>query len=516
MRAVKSCIKMTSVRTHLIGLLALLLFPPCLANAADQPATDRAYHEWKVALSKTAPDPDAWLPTRRMIARRLLAAVDAGGKTPLSVAELRALRADFGSDYVADFNFPAQCRDEARTEKLYLWTWQRSASPAEEQLAWYKAAGCDITADIVTSFTKLHKIARDNKLSFPKLAQWAFMPDGAEKTALEGQMALKASALETGPRIFEVASMLGSLSPRIDALRYDDIADITNAALWPFMEKELLLPRSRPGIFTGAADIELRGFMQENLRCVENGLSELISKQPTTVEWFEDNFSAYKPLKADYLSSDPKAEDPRVPLLAFVFEFTRSHYFNSCRNDADVDIVSDKTREAMAATTLLPPVSGTLSAKLDQFRSCIEALPAVHKARRRLGVVEELGPIGCSRLAFSSASPAELTAKLAAQEKTRENGGDERPGERDRSALCRRVWLDNFYAETINEQIERFRSAEKAKNKAAMCTAAREIKTWAAAILKAAEMYCRPDEPPFVGDARKISVENAIRQNCPR
>lgn len=514
MCAVKSFVKMASIRTHLIGLLALLLSPPLPAHAADQPATERAYYEWKAALSKAAPDPDAWLPTRRMIARRLLAAVDAGGKTPLSVAELRALRADFGSDDIVLFTAPVLCNGEQKDVEFYLWTWQRPVTQVDEQMNWHRAAGCVIAAGIGDGAARGYKIAREAGWSFPRAYRWALLPDGLPKPDLKTLDRDRPTALETGPRIFVVANMLGALNPRIDALRYDEVIEIINAALWPFMEKELLLPRSRPGMFFGAADIELRGFMHENLRCLEEGLSELTSKK-TSASWFEDSFSAYKPLKADYLSSDPRAEDPRVPLLAFVFEFTTSHYFNICRNDANVDIVSNKTRDSMAATILSPSVSGTLSAKLDQFRSCIEALPTVHKARRRLGVVDELGPIGCSRLAFSSGSSAELAAKLKAQEQTRENGGDQRPGERDRNSLCRRVWLDNFYGETFNEQIERFRSAGKANNKAAICTAAREIKTWAAAILKAVATYCSPDEPPFVGAVRQTSVENAIKKNCP-
>lgn len=501
---------LSSTGRHL--LLALLIAPP-LAHAADQPATDRAYHEWKAALSKAAPDPNAWLPTRRMIARRLLAAVDAGGKTPLSVAELRALRADFGSDDIVLFTAPVQCNGEQKVIEFYLWTWQRPVTQIDDQMDWHRAAGCVIAPGIGDDAARANKIAREAGWSFPRAYRWALIPEGVPKPDLKTLDRDKPTALETGPRMFEVARMLGALNPRIEALRYDEVTEIINAALWPFMEKELLLPRSRPGMFTGAADIELRGLMQENLRCLESGLSELASKK-TSTSWFDDNFSAYGPLKAGYLSSDPRAEDPRVPLLAFVFEFTRTHYFNSCR--IETDVVSDKTRKSVAATPPLPAPSGTLSAKLEQFRSCIEALPAVHKARRRLGVVDELGPIGCSRLAFASGSPIELAAKLKAQEQTRENGGDLRPDERDRDALCRRVWLDNFYAETFNEQIKRLWAAEKAKNRAEICTAAREIKTWAAAILKAIATYCSPDEPPFVGEVRKTSVENAIRQNCPR
>jgi hypothetical protein len=338
------------------------------------------------------------------------------------------------------------------------------------------------------------------------------MPDGPEKKALESQAELKTNALETGSAMFRVASMLAALNARIGSLRFDDVADITQAAIWPLMEKELNLPRSRPGVLSGAAEVEMLKLQQEQLGCLQKVLADLVSGK-TEAEWFERNFSGFQPFK-----SDGAVEDLRVPILAFLFEFTRTSYLADCRDISYGDILTAEARKALEGLTFPAPPQGTLAAKLEQFRLCVDSLPRIHKARRRLGVVDEIGPIGCSRLAFASGSPTELLAKLKAQERARDNGGDLRPGESDNSRLCLRVWLNDSYSKTINEELERLSIAAKANNRITYCRAAHDAKIWAAAGRAAFGAYCKAEgsDHPFMRETEKVSsnMDDTIRKFC--
>ncbi|WP_052754496.1 DUF2610 domain-containing protein [Calothrix sp. 336/3] len=57
---------------------------------------------------------------------------------------------------------------------IYVWDWKLDESPTNAQFTWVeKARGCEVPKDVVESFQKLYKIARDNNVSFQELTVYA-------------------------------------------------------------------------------------------------------------------------------------------------------------------------------------------------------------------------------------------------------------------------------------------------------------------------------------------------------
>jgi uncharacterized protein len=69
---------------------------------------------------------------------------------------------------------PISCGAVTSAFNIYVWDWGLDEPPTTAQFDWLqKARGCEVSKDIVESFQKLYKIARDNKVSFQELVLYA-------------------------------------------------------------------------------------------------------------------------------------------------------------------------------------------------------------------------------------------------------------------------------------------------------------------------------------------------------
>jgi TPR repeat protein len=72
------------------------------------------------------------------------------------------------------FTVPITCGTVKSPFDVYVWDWKLDQSPTTAQFAWIeKARGCEVSKDVVESFEKLYKIARDNNVSFQELTVYA-------------------------------------------------------------------------------------------------------------------------------------------------------------------------------------------------------------------------------------------------------------------------------------------------------------------------------------------------------
>ena len=72
------------------------------------------------------------------------------------------------------FTVPVTCGTIASPFHIYIWDSGLDEPPTTDQFTWLeKARGCEVSKDIVESFQKLYKIARDNKVSFQELSVYA-------------------------------------------------------------------------------------------------------------------------------------------------------------------------------------------------------------------------------------------------------------------------------------------------------------------------------------------------------
>lgn len=92
--------------------------------------------------------------------------------------ELAALRARYGvrKDSMKRFTVPIMCAAVRSPFDVYVVNWDRpnDETSVDSQAEWLKQArGCTIPPDVLTSFTKLKAIARENKVAFTDLTVYA-------------------------------------------------------------------------------------------------------------------------------------------------------------------------------------------------------------------------------------------------------------------------------------------------------------------------------------------------------
>jgi uncharacterized protein len=72
------------------------------------------------------------------------------------------------------FTIPIICGAVTVPFQVYVWDSGLDEPPTTAQFNWIqKSKGCEVPKDVIESFQKLYKIARDNKVSFQELAVYA-------------------------------------------------------------------------------------------------------------------------------------------------------------------------------------------------------------------------------------------------------------------------------------------------------------------------------------------------------
>jgi hypothetical protein len=72
------------------------------------------------------------------------------------------------------FTVPVICGSATAPFHVYIWDWKLDEPPTTAQFAWLeKARDCKVPKDVVESFQKLYKIARDNNVSYLELTDYA-------------------------------------------------------------------------------------------------------------------------------------------------------------------------------------------------------------------------------------------------------------------------------------------------------------------------------------------------------
>ncbi|WP_416209784.1 DUF2610 domain-containing protein [Nostoc sp. LEGE 06077] len=72
------------------------------------------------------------------------------------------------------FTVPITCGTIKSPFEVYVWDWKLNEPPTTAQFDWVeKARGCEVPKDVVESFQKLYKIARENNVSFRELSIYA-------------------------------------------------------------------------------------------------------------------------------------------------------------------------------------------------------------------------------------------------------------------------------------------------------------------------------------------------------
>ena len=129
-------------------------------------------------LSKTVkPDSEDALPTHKYLAAfNLLKLYREEGVKPATTGLVDKLAAQVGtfSSKMKRFTVPIICGSVASSFNVYVWDWSLDEPSTTEQFNWLKnARGCEVSKDVVESFQKLYKIARENKVSFHDLCAYA-------------------------------------------------------------------------------------------------------------------------------------------------------------------------------------------------------------------------------------------------------------------------------------------------------------------------------------------------------
>ncbi|WP_309642759.1 DUF2610 domain-containing protein [Phenylobacterium sp.] len=115
---------------------------------------------------------------------------------PASPTELADLRARYGSETANNmkrFTVPIVCGDRKVPFHIYIIDWSRpnDETSLDSQAEWLKSQrGCTVPTDVSTSFTKLKRIASENKVSFVDLTVYALgaaQKEEAASTASKGQ-----------------------------------------------------------------------------------------------------------------------------------------------------------------------------------------------------------------------------------------------------------------------------------------------------------------------------------------
>jgi uncharacterized protein len=125
----------------------------------------------------TKPDTeDAWLMYSQFAYTNLLKLYKEEKLQPTKPELVKNIEARVGSlnGGMKRFTIPITCGSVKYPFEVYIWDWKLDEPPTTAQFAWVeKARGCEVSKDIVESFQKLYKIARDNKLSYTDLTVYA-------------------------------------------------------------------------------------------------------------------------------------------------------------------------------------------------------------------------------------------------------------------------------------------------------------------------------------------------------
>jgi TPR repeat protein len=109
---------------------------------------------------------------------------ETGGIQGASKEEAARLYARYGKKDGAmkRFTVPVTCGKLQSPFFIYLIDWERDEPSTDEQWEWLKSErGCTAAPDVVESFRKLFKIARDNKVAFTDLTVYALSNADADK-----------------------------------------------------------------------------------------------------------------------------------------------------------------------------------------------------------------------------------------------------------------------------------------------------------------------------------------------
>ncbi len=172
---------------------------------ADGDRAGRALLADVVAANFKTIDPKLWPVYYFEAAIRLRDAIDEGDKIAgnLSVAEFRAAFGPRKEEKAAYTTVvvPISCPIDGGGRrivlfKLFLFDWLKDEDMVAAQFAWVEnQRGCTAAADVKSAFTKLYKIALENKTSYRELVVYAL---GKGPTAVGEEQAANSAALKIG------------------------------------------------------------------------------------------------------------------------------------------------------------------------------------------------------------------------------------------------------------------------------------------------------------------------------
>lgn len=116
-----------------------------------------------------------------------LARLHASGEiSGASKAEAERLYDRFGGrkSGLKRFTVPINCGNEKHPFHIYVIDWKRDEPSTDEQAEWLKSErGCEVPSDVIESFRKLYKIAKDNNVAFSDLTVYALGNAQKESTS---------------------------------------------------------------------------------------------------------------------------------------------------------------------------------------------------------------------------------------------------------------------------------------------------------------------------------------------
>jgi len=128
-------------------------------------------------LKTVKPDSeDAWPMYTKIATYNLLKLYKEEGLKPATPGLLDKLSAQVGplDPGMKRFTIPITCGSVTSPFHVYVWDWSLDEPPTTGQFNWVKnARGCEVSKDVIESFEKLYKIARENKVSFKDLCVYA-------------------------------------------------------------------------------------------------------------------------------------------------------------------------------------------------------------------------------------------------------------------------------------------------------------------------------------------------------
>lgn len=488
-----------------LALAAAFVAPqPASAQGAGPGDAAALYREWTQAAAAQAPDQAAWLPDRRMLAQRLVGALVAGGDAPVPIGELRRIIDDFGSAEAFRFSFPGVCNGSARQVHVFVWDWTRAVPVTDEQFASLAASGCTINDDVRQSFTKLHAIAAESKVSFARLAVYAFAQDDAERERISAEQKAKpAERIATSDPI-RIAVALAESAPKIADLPFHEAKALIALTSWDRMGRIYWLPRWRITGLGGAAQREVDSLHAHTETCLATAVEAALGKRRAE---YGNSYPAFSALGGDLSRITPQALT-----LALLHDAGRGWDAEDCLDTGGVYPVTKETSQALRER---PPAATAAPPLWSLFNECLADLDNLNRRRLKAGIAEEFSVIGCAEAASAARSPADLKQRLARLAQTRDLGGD-RTDRTSAASLCVRVSFTS-YPVIIDEQVEAYRKVGAEKNRTKTCAAVRELKSWLAAAGRAFKTYCPAEKAdhPFAADvARRSAAADGILASC--